>query len=92
MAGGLVGVGIQAQWLAANRPCLNWTLPAAHTFNGPGWYHAVFLTAACTFLASAATSALMRMAAIQAGPGDAAHGGNWASFLCWRPARRSAGC
>ena len=32
----------QAAWLSDPNPDLNWTLPAPHTFNTAGWYHAGF--------------------------------------------------
>jgi hypothetical protein len=35
-------VATQAAWLSDPNPDLNWTLPAPHTFNTAGWYHAAF--------------------------------------------------
>ncbi|GAA0597890.1 hypothetical protein HPO96_20850 [Kribbella sandramycini] len=49
--GGAIAAALtQLQWLLDDDPQLNWTLPAPHTFNAAGIYHAVFLTAsAATF-------------------------------------------
>ncbi|WP_405973286.1 hypothetical protein OG496_31200 [Streptomyces sp. NBC_00988] len=49
-AGSLAALGgavLQLQWLLNTRPRLNWTLPAPHVFNLPGWYHAMFLIICC---------------------------------------------
>lgn len=46
VVGALLGAATQAAWLADDSPNLNWTLPAPHEFNAPGWYHAVFLSLA----------------------------------------------
>ncbi|TDC64737.1 hypothetical protein E1258_07505 [Micromonospora sp. KC207] len=46
-AGALAGVSTQVQWLRDDNPVPNWTFPAPHQFTAAGWYHAVFLVAAC---------------------------------------------
>jgi hypothetical protein len=40
----------QASWLADPNPDLNWTLPAPHTFNAAGWYHAAFSVGLAAYL------------------------------------------
>lgn len=37
------GIYSQYSWLSNADTILNWTIPQQHTFNAPGWYHAVFL-------------------------------------------------
>jgi hypothetical protein len=44
--GATAGALLQIAWLRDPSPQLNWTLPAPHTFNAPGLYHAAFLTVA----------------------------------------------
>lgn len=55
------GAAVQASWLLNPHPRLNWTLPAPHEFNLPGWYHAVFLVVACGFFAGVATASFLRV-------------------------------
>lgn len=47
VAGGVLGLSggavVQFSWLADPSPRLNWVVPEAHHFSGPGWYHAVVL-------------------------------------------------
>lgn len=54
-AGGVLGVlagaGVQAGALMDPDARLDWTFPALHDYNLPGWYHAVFLIAASGFFA-----------------------------------------
>lgn len=57
----LAGAALQVDWLVNPHPRLNWTLPAPHRFNFPGWYHAGFLVAACGFFAGAAVAAFLRI-------------------------------
>jgi hypothetical protein len=58
---GLVaGVLTQVQWLLDNDPQLNWTLPAPHTFNGAGVYHAAFLTGVAAVFAGTAGGVVIR--------------------------------
>lgn len=48
-ASGLLGMAVQASWLARNDTALNWTIPEPHRFNAAGWYHAAFFVAAFAF-------------------------------------------
>ena len=41
--GALAGLGVQTWALIDNDTRLDWTFPAPHSYNFPGWYHAVFL-------------------------------------------------
>lgn len=59
--GVVAGALTQWSWLADPNPRLNWTLPAAHTFNTAGWYHAAFLTVASGFFAGAAVSVYLSL-------------------------------
>jgi hypothetical protein len=47
-----IGIFTQWLWLRNPHPALNWTLPAPHTFNIAGWYHAAFLTLISGLLSS----------------------------------------
>jgi len=40
---GAAGLLVQISWIRASDPIENWTIPRAHHFSFPGWYHAVFL-------------------------------------------------
>jgi hypothetical protein len=40
---GIAGAVGQVSWLASDKPLLNWTIPSAHHFSFPGWYHAAYL-------------------------------------------------
>jgi hypothetical protein len=60
------GAATQALWLADDRPVTNWTLPAAHTFDAPGWWHAVFLSTMCGTVMALAVMAARRIAAARA--------------------------
>jgi hypothetical protein len=55
------GVTSQALWLADNSPQTNWTLPHAHAFNAPGWWHAAFLSLMSAGLAALVVTATLRM-------------------------------
>lgn len=57
----VAGTALQIQWIDNPHPRLNWTFPAPHTFNVPGWYHAAFLVAACSFFGGVATLVLLRI-------------------------------
>lgn len=59
--GFLAGAATQAGWLADDSPNLNWTLPAPHEFNAPGWYHALFLSAASGLLLALGAMASTRI-------------------------------
>lgn len=59
-AAGIGSIAIQAAWLLANDPELNWTLLQPHTFNAAGWYHAAFTVAAGTILGGLWGKALAR--------------------------------
>lgn len=49
--GVLTGTAVQMYALAVPDPELDWTFPAPHSYNFPGWYHTVFLIAASGFYA-----------------------------------------
>lgn len=49
--GALLGLAVQIQALADPSARLDWTFPAPHSYNFPGWYHAVFLVTASGFYA-----------------------------------------
>lgn len=49
--GALAGTTVQAWALLDADARLDWTFPAPHYYNLPGWYHAVFLIAASGFFA-----------------------------------------
>lgn len=65
MAGGvlgaLAGTGVQAWALMDPDARLNWTFPAPHYYNLPGWYHAVFLIVASGFFAQRLALLLAQM-------------------------------
>jgi hypothetical protein len=54
------GVVLQLAWFWDPQPQLNWTIPAPHTFNTPGYYHAAFLIAASGFFSAWVTLVLWR--------------------------------
>lgn len=70
LAGGMTlavaGALVQASWLAASDPVLNWTLPAAHRFSFPGWYHAGFVVIVCGFLGATGVTVARRLRAVPA--------------------------
>jgi len=59
--GSAVGTATQVWWLLDPNPRTNWTLPAAHVFNFPGWYHAAFLIVASGGFAGLAASVALRL-------------------------------
>ncbi len=67
---GALGVGAGAAlmllWLRDPDPVLNWTMPAPHTFNAAGWYHAAFLAGASGFFSAAAMRLFWRARARRA--------------------------
>ena len=48
--GALGGAASQVHWTHDAATVLNWTFQADGSFNAPGWYHAVFLSAMCGLL------------------------------------------
>lgn len=58
---GLAGLLVQVSWLAASDPIVNWTLPAAHHFSLPGWYHAAFLISVASGIGAAALPLVARL-------------------------------
>jgi hypothetical protein len=62
LLGASLGVATQVQWLRADAPRLNWTLPRPHHFNVAGDYHAVFLVAMCALTAALWALVLLRFA------------------------------
>jgi hypothetical protein len=46
LAGGVGGAATQIAWLVSATTPRNWTIPAPHSFNFAGWYHAAFLSLA----------------------------------------------
>lgn len=59
--GVLLGLTTQIVWLVSDTTPLNWTVPAPHTFNGAGIYHAVFLTLMCGLLFVLSAAAWVRL-------------------------------
>lgn len=49
IVGALLGLAVQIQALIDPSAHLDWTFPAPHSYNFPGWYHAVFLVSASWF-------------------------------------------
>lgn len=68
--GALIGVLLQASWLADPSPVTNWTLPRAHTFTPAGWYHAAFLTVVIAVLLAASARVGSRLARMERQSGD----------------------
>ncbi|HEV2375916.1 MAG TPA: hypothetical protein VGS19_27585 [Streptosporangiaceae bacterium] len=56
-----MGVATQISWKASASTPLNWTIPAPHTFNFAGWYHAVFLSLASALFAALGTALWLRL-------------------------------
>ncbi len=63
LLGGLVGCGLQVAWLADAEPTTNWTLPEAHTFNAPGWWHAAFFVAVLAVISALSLTTTVRVRA-----------------------------
>ncbi|WP_066363970.1 hypothetical protein [Herbidospora mongoliensis] len=57
----LAGAAVQAQWLLNPQPRVNWTLPQAHYFTMPGWWHAAFFALVMAFLGGAAIAVVARL-------------------------------
>lgn len=72
LLGGLVGCGLQAAWLADTEPTTNWTLPVAHTFNAPGWWHAAFFVAVLASISALSLTAMVRVRAARRAGNQAA--------------------
>jgi hypothetical protein len=49
IAGASAGLAVQAYSLADPDPRLDWTFPAPHSYDLPGWYHTFFLVVASGF-------------------------------------------
>jgi hypothetical protein len=61
VVGGLAGAAVQASWLLDPSPVTNWTLPRAHHFSFPGWYHACYLVLAAGSIAAMGTLGARRL-------------------------------
>jgi hypothetical protein len=61
LAGGVVGVATQIAWLRSTATAPNWTIPAPHTFNFAGWYHAAFLSVASAMFAALSAALWLRV-------------------------------
>ena len=55
--GALAGAAVQASWLLDPSAVTNWTLPRAHHFSSPGWYHVCYLVIASASISAAGTLA-----------------------------------
>lgn len=65
---GLAGAVFQVIAILDDESELNWTLPAAHTLNAPGWYHAGLLVGMSALIAGLAARVLVRARAARMGP------------------------
>jgi hypothetical protein len=61
LAGGVAGVATQIAWLRSATTAPNWTIPAPHTFNFAGWYHAAFLSVASGMFAAFGAASWLRV-------------------------------
>jgi hypothetical protein len=61
VVGALAGAATQMLWLGDPSPEPNWTLPRAHHFTFPGWWHAAFLTAASGLMTGLWALVLLRL-------------------------------
>jgi hypothetical protein len=61
LAGGIAGVATQIMWLLSATTPLNWTIPAPHTFNFAGGYHAGFLSLASALFAGLGAALWIRL-------------------------------
>jgi hypothetical protein len=61
IAGGAAGVATQVAWLTSATTAPNWTIPAPHTFNFAGWYHATFLSLASAMFAALSAAVWLRV-------------------------------
>ena len=64
-AGGILGVvvgaGIEVYDLSSPTAPLDWTFPAPHRYNFPGWYHTLFLVLAAGFYGATLALALVQL-------------------------------
>jgi hypothetical protein len=63
LGGCAVGVATQVAWKVSATTPLNWTIPAPHSFNFAGWYHAVFLSLASALFAGLGAALWLRLRA-----------------------------
>jgi hypothetical protein len=68
LVGGAAGVATQAVWLTSATTPRNWTIPAPHSYNFAGWYHAAFLSIASAFFAASTAGLWLRVHSEPAGP------------------------
>jgi hypothetical protein len=59
--GVVVGAGIEVYDLSSPTAPLDWTFPAPHRYNLPGWYHTLFLVLAAGFYGAALALALIQL-------------------------------
>ena len=57
----VVGAGIEVYDLSSPTAPLDWTFPAPHRYNLPGWYHTLFLVLASGFFGAALALALVQL-------------------------------
>lgn len=67
LVGGAAGIATQAVWLTSATTPLNWTIPAPHSFNFAGWYHAAFLSIASALFAALGAGLWLRVHSEPAG-------------------------
>ena len=61
LAGGAGGAATQIAWLVSATTPRNWTIPAPHSFNFAGWYHAAFLSLASALFAALGAALWLRV-------------------------------
>jgi hypothetical protein len=61
LAGGVGGAATQIAWLVSASTPRNWTIPAPHSFNFAGWYHAAFLSLASALFAALGAALWLRV-------------------------------
>jgi hypothetical protein len=59
--GVVVGAGVEIYDLSSPTAPLDWTFPAPHRYNLPGWYHTLFLVLAAGFYGAALALALVQL-------------------------------
>jgi hypothetical protein len=59
--GWVVGAGVEVYDLSSPTAPLDWTFPAPHRYNLPGWYHTIFLVLAAGFYGAALALALVQL-------------------------------
>jgi hypothetical protein len=57
----VVGAGVEVYDLSSPTAPLDWTFPAPHRYNFPGWYHTTFLVLAAGFYGAALALALVQL-------------------------------